>query len=299
MDDLICDASDSVYNWTFINTCLLLQTGYSQHKVFNGILGIYSTTEENSDRLVTINTVQLPAIITKIDNIEKKINNLPDVIDKAIKKSLKKVIDDQTKEIKQKIDDVKDNIRGHITNTIGDTNHRIDNFYQRIDRALINLDTRIKDAVRPFFIDLMNSIDNLLFAYFQGFYASYKQLLETSLEDLYKKLEEYLVVIRREINRHTDTRVNRAVRDINGHLDDKVNTLKTDINSHIDDSVTSATTSINNNTNNKIQSVESKVDAVNTLLGTIDELLTALSVEIGIMSEAIATNFFTIIFLLF
>ena len=76
MDDLIYDASDAVFNWTFINSCLLLQTAYS-------------TTEENSDRLVTLNTVQLPAIIRKIDNIEKKINNLPDVIDKAIQKSLK------------------------------------------------------------------------------------------------------------------------------------------------------------------------------------------------------------------
>lgn len=89
MDDLIYDASDAVFNWTFINSCLLLQTAYSQQKAFNGILGIYSTTEENSDRLVTLNTVQLPAIIRKIDNIEKKINNLPDVIDKAIQKSLK------------------------------------------------------------------------------------------------------------------------------------------------------------------------------------------------------------------
>ena len=38
---------------------------------------------------------------------------------------------------------------------MGDTNDRIDNFYQRIDRALINLNTQIKDAVRPFFIDFM------------------------------------------------------------------------------------------------------------------------------------------------
>jgi hypothetical protein len=142
---------------------------------------------------------------------------------------------------------------------------------------------------------LINSIDNLLFTYFQGFYSNSKQLLETSLEDLYNKLERYLVVIRREVNTHTDARVNRAVRDINGHLDDQINTLKTDINSHIDDSVASATTSINNKTNNKIANVESKVDTANTLLGSIDELLTALSIEIGIMGEAIATNFFTLL----
>lgn len=193
MDDLIYDASDAVFNWTFINSCVILQAAYCQQKSFNGILGIYSTTENNNEKLTTLNTVQLPAILTKIDNIEKKINNLPDIIDKAIQKSLKKVLDDQTKEIKQKINDVQDNIRGHITNTIGDTNDRIDNFYQRIDRALQGLERTIRDAVRPFFTDLMNSIDNLLFGYFQGFYLDSKQLLESSLENLYNKLESYLL----------------------------------------------------------------------------------------------------------
>jgi hypothetical protein len=51
-----------------MNTFVLLQSVYSQQKAFNGILGIYSTTEENSDNIINIKTVQLPAIFTKIDN---------------------------------------------------------------------------------------------------------------------------------------------------------------------------------------------------------------------------------------